>query len=295
MLSPGQIAVEVVVFAAVAWGVWVVVPLLAAVGLEQSTGKYIKSEGAAFDPLYRFTTPDRLAQASWGVGLLFGGLAVTVLLMAGVENPVGLVLAGLVGGIIAFRIPRALINGRIKRRNELFQRRLVDVTLGLANGLRAGAALPQALSAVTGDVGGPVGEEFSVLLQEYHYGVDLSECLERLGKRMPGEDLQLLITAVKLTLQSGGSLAEVLDKITNTIRQRVEFQERLKTLTAQGRFEAIAMASAPLVAFLLLYAIQPSLMQPLVATQGGWMALGVVAVMETIGFLWIRKIVNVEA
>lgn len=295
MLNLGQIAVEVVVFAAVAWGVWVVVPLLAAAGLERSTGKYIKSEGAAFDPLYRFTTPERLSQASWGVGLLVGGLAVTALLFAAVENPAGLVLAGLLAGGISFHIPRVIINGRIRRRNELFQRRLVDVTLGLSNGLRSGAALPQALDAVTRDIGGPVGEEFSVLLQEYHFGVDLSECLERLGKRMPGEDLQLLITAVKLTIQSGGSLAEVLDKITNTIRQRVEFHERLKTLTAQGRFEAIAMASAPLVAFGLLYAIQPELMQPLVTTQWGWTALGVVAVMETIGFLWIRKIVNIEA
>jgi tight adherence protein B len=112
---------------------------------------------------------------------------------------------------------------------------------------------------------------------------------------MPGEDLQLLITAVKLTIQSGGSLAEVLEKITNTIRQRVEFQERLRTLTAQGRFEALAMGSAPLVAFGLLYLIDPALMKPLVMTQAGWMALGVVGVMETLGFLWIRRIVNVEA
>jgi tight adherence protein B len=135
-----------------------------------------------------------------------------------------------------------------------------------------------------------------LLLQEYKFGsVELGECLERLGKRMPGEDLQLLITAVKLTIQSGGSLAEVLEKITNTIRQRVEFQERLRTLTAQGRFEAIAMGSAPLVAFGLLYLVDPNMMKPLVTTQMGWMALGIVVVMEFIGFLWIRKIVTIEA
>ena len=87
----------------------------------------------------------------------------------------------------------------------------------------------------------------------------------------------------------------MLEKITNTIRQRVEFQERLRTLTAQGRFEAIAMGSAPLVAFGLLYFIDPAMMKPLVTTQMGWFALGVVVVMETVGFLWIRRIVNVEA
>ena len=291
-----QILVELLVFAAVAWGVWVVVPLLAAMGLERSAGQYIKSEQAAFDPLYRFTTPERLAQTSWGVALLAGGIVVTMLLFAGVENPVGFALAGILGGGVAFQIPRLVINSRIKRRNEQFHRRLVDMTLGLANGLRAGAALPQAIAAVTRDIGGPVGEEFSLLLQEYRYGsVELGECLERLGRRMPGEDLQLLITAVKLTVQTGGSLAEVLEKITGTIRQRVEFKERLKTLTAQGRFEAAAMGSAPLVAFGLLYMIAPEMMKPLVTTPTGWLALGIVVVMEIIGFLWIRKIVTVEA
>ena len=296
MPTPSQLLVEVLVFAAVAWGVWVIVPLLAAIGLERSAGKYVKHEEAAYDPLYRFTTPQRLAQTCWGVALLVGGLMHTVLLLAGVENAPVIAIIGLAAGLIAFQIPRLVIKNRIKNRNEIFHRRLVDVTLGLANGLRAGAALPQALEAVTRDIGGPVGEEFSLLLQEYRFGsIELGECLERLGKRMPGEDLQLLITAVKLTVQSGGSLAEVLEKITNTIRQRVEFQERLRTLTAQGRFEAIAMGSAPLAAFGLLYLVDPTMMKPLVTTSSGWMALGVVAVMETIGFLWIRKIVTIEA
>lgn len=287
---------EILVFAAVAWGVWVVVPLLANLGLERSAGQYVKHEAAAFDPLYRFTTPERLAQACWGVALLCGGVMVILLMFAGIESPTGIALGGILAGAGSYQIPRLVIKSRIRRRNEQFHRRLVDVTLGLANGLRAGAALPQALESITRDIGGPVGEEFSILLQEYRYGsVELTECLDRLGRRMPGEDLQLLITAVKLTLQSGGSLAEVLDKITNTVRQRVEFQERLRTLTAQGRFEAIAMGAAPLVAFGLLYLVDPEMMKPLVTTQPGWMALGGVVVLETIGFLWIRKIVTIEA
>jgi tight adherence protein B len=291
-----QFIVEALVFAAVAWGVWVVVPLLAAVGLERSAWKYVKAEGASYDPLYRFTTPERLAQTSWGVALLVAGLVLTLLLFAGVENVAGYVVAGILSGMAAFQVPRLIINASIRKRNELFHRRLLDVTLGLSNGLRAGAALPQAMEAVTRDIGGPVGEEFSLLIHEYRFGsVELSECLDRLGKRMPGEDLQLLITAVKLTVQSGGSLAEVLEKITNTVRQRVEFQERLKTLTAQGRFEALAMGMAPLVAFGLLYTIDPELMKPMITTQTGLTAMGIVLLMETMGFLWIRRIVTVEA
>ena len=283
------------VFGAVAWGVWVITPLLAVVGLERTTGGYVNADRAALDPLYRFTTPERLLQTSWSLALLGGGLMVIVLVCAGVDNTLVLILLGLILGAISFQLPRVVVNRQIQRRNQIFQARLVDVTVGLANGLRAGVALSQGLEAIIKDIGGPVGEEFNVLLKENHLGTDLSECLLRLGKQMPGEDLQLLITAIRLTLQSGGSLAEVLDKITNTIRQRVEFHEKLRTMTAQGRFEAIAMSAAPLVAFLVIYCIDPALMKPLVTTTRGWIAISVVLVLEIIGFLWINRIVNVEA
>lgn len=288
--------VEAIVFAAVFWGVWVLVPLLAAAGLERSVGEYVKGEGVAYDPIYRFTTPERLVEVSWGLSLLVGGIGVSVLLLVRMDNPILLVLVGLLTGAAAFQLPRLIVRGKIRRRNELFQRRLVDVTMGLGSGLRAGTAPAQALVAVVRDIGGPVGEEFSLMLHEHrHLNIGLTESLERLARRMPGEDLQLLITAMKLTQSSGGKMSELLDKITETIRQRVEFQEKLRTLTAQGRFEAIAMASAPLAAFVILYLIDSELMKPLITTTAGWIAIGVVVVLETLGFLWIRKIVTIEA
>ncbi|MEI6516669.1 MAG: type II secretion system F family protein [bacterium] len=111
---------------------------------------------------------------------------------------------------------------------------------------------------------------------------------------MPCEDLSLLVTAIKLTMQSGGSLAEVLDRITDTIRQRTEFQERLRTMTAQGRFEAIAMAAAPAVAFAILFFLDRELMMPLVQTKIGWCAIAAVVSLETVGFLIINKIVTID-
>lgn len=104
----------------------------------------------------------------------------------------------------------------------------------------------------------------------------------------------LLVTSVRLTMQSGGSLAEVLDRITDTIRSRTEFSEKLRSMTAQGRFEAIAMAAAPLAAFGLLFMLDPELMKPMVQTQTGWCAIGVMLVLETVGFLVINKIVTIE-
>ena len=116
----------------------------------------------------------------------------------------------------------------------------------------------------------------------------------RFYSRMPGEDLRLLVTSIKLTLQTGGSLAEVLERMVETIRARVEFQERLKNMTAQGRFEAIAMSLAPVLVYVLLRLIDPDLMIPLTSTLVGWCTIGIVTAWVLIGFFVINKIVTIE-
>lgn len=294
-MTIADILVLALVFAAVTWGVWVVTPLLAQIGLERSAGKYVKTDGRTqLGPIYRFTTPERLSQSCWSAALLGGGTLAAVLIAFNVLNTYILGGCCLLAAVFSFQIPKWWLNKRIKRRQALFDARLTDLTLGIANGLRAGAALPQSLELVSRDMGGPMTEELALVLHEYRLGMDLPESLNRLCERMPGEDLSLLVTAIKLTMQSGGSLAEVLDRITDTIRQRTEFHDRLRTMTAQGRFEAIAMAAAPVVAFLILFFLDRQLMQPLVETKLGWCAIGAVAILETVGFLVINKIVTID-
>lgn len=291
----GDIVVLGLVFAAVTWGVWVVTPILAQIGLERSAGRYVKTDGRQqLGPIYRFTTPERLSQSCWSAALLGGGTFAAILIACNVLNGPVLGVGSLVAGLLSFHLPRWWLNKRIKARQRLFDARLTDLTLGLANGLRAGSALPQSLELVARDMGGPMTEEMALVLHEYRLGMDLPESLNRLCERMPGEDLSLLVTAIRLTMQSGGSLAEVLDRITDTIRERTAFQDRLRTMTAQGRFEAIAMAAAPALAFLVLYFLDPKLMQPLVQTKIGWCAIGAVVALETVGFLVINKIVTVD-
>ena len=291
----GDIVVLALVFAAVTWGVWVVTPVLAQIGLERSAGRYVKTDGRQqLGAIYRFTTPERLSQACWSSALLGGGAFASILIACNVLNGTILGVGSLVAGALSFTLPKVWLNKRIRGRQRLFEARLTDLTLGLANGLRAGSALPQSLELVSRDMGGPMTEELSLVLHEYRLGMDLPESLNRLCERMPGEDLSLLVTAIRLTMQSGGSLAEVLDRITDTIRERTAFQDRLRTMTAQGRFEAIAMAAAPALAFLILFFLDRNLMQPLVQTRIGWCAIGVVVVLETIGFLVINKIVTVD-
>lgn len=286
--------VLVLVFAAVSCAVWVLTPLLAEAGLRKLEARMPGPEESAEEAIYRFITPQKLLQNCWSSALLGGGLAASLMIAAGAGHAVAMIVVVALVGAAAFQTPRLWLKRKIMVRRRAFEARLVDLTMGLSNGLRSGAALPQSLEMVTRDMGGVMGEEFGVLLREYRLGVDLPDGLAKLCKRMPSEDLRLLATAVRVTMQAGGSLAEVLDKISGTIRERIEFHEKLRTMTAQGRFEAIAMAAAPMVAFLLLYVIDPELMRPCVTTQTGWMMLGLVVLLESIGFFCINKIVTVD-
>ena len=284
----------VLVFVAVTWIVWVVTPVLAQIGLERTAGRYVKTDEKQQGPIYRFTTPERLAQSCWSAGLLGAGIMAALLIAFNVLNLYILIPVCLLAGLFCYQIPRWWVKHCINKRRRLFEMKLTDLTLGLSNGLRAGAALPQSLELVSRDLGGPMTEELTLVLHEYRLGMDLPESLTRLCERMPSEDLSLLVTAIRLTMQSGGSLAEVLDRITDTIRERTEFQERLRTMTAQGRFEAIAMAAAPAVAFVILFFLDRELMMPLVQTKIGWCAIAAVALLETIGFVIINKIVTID-
>ena len=195
---------------------------------------------------------------------------------------------------LAWLGPRWVDEYRERRRKAMFEDRILDLTMGLANAMKAGMALPQALEKVSEQLGGVIREEISVVLREYRLGMGMTDSIERLVGRMPCEDMRLLSSAVRLSTQTGGSLVDVMEQLVDTIRNRTEFQQKLKTLTAQGKFEAMAMASAPLAAFVLLYVCQPDLMQPLVTTTTGWIAIGIALVLEIIGFVVIKKIVTIE-
>ena len=196
--------------------------------------------------------------------------------------------------LLGFLGPRWIEKYRKAKRHRLFEGRILDLTMGLANAMKAGMAFPQALEKVSAQLGGVMQEEIAVVLREYRLGMGIADSMTRLSERMPCEDMRLIVSAVKLTMQTGGSLVDVLAQLVDTIRNRTEFQAKLATLTAQGKFEAMAMASAPLLAFVVLYICQPDLMLPLVTTGTGWIAIGVALALEAAGFFVIKKIVTIE-
>lgn len=244
-------------------------------------------------PMRRLVSPVQLMayRTVWSCGL--GVAVLLVMVFAGAPAWAYLPLAAAASFLGAF-LPLLYFKWRVKKRQAAFEARILDLTVGLANGLKAGEALPAALESIAGRISQPMKEELQTVIREYRLGLELPEALERLHGRMKCEDLRLLVAAIRLTMQTGGSLAEVLSQMVDMIRQRKEFQEKLASMTAQGRFEAVAMSLAPLFVFFILYAINPPLMKPMVTTGLGWAAIGVTCVMVTLGFLCINKIVTIE-
>lgn len=241
-----------------------------------------------------FIAPGMLMQIQLSLaGLLLGG-ALAVMLFCRVFLWYALLPAGLAAVAVGFALPWLYFARKVKKRAKEFESSILDLSMGLTSGLRAGQALPQALEVFSRRCDGPMKEELSIVLQEYRLGLELPDALQRMYDRLPCEDLQLLIISIRLTLQSGGSLADVLVRITQTIQDRIEFYQKLQALTAQGRFEALAMSLAPLLAFVLLFIINNELMLPMVRTLIGWCAIGIMLTLEVIGYIVIRAIVDVK-
>ena len=247
-----------------------------------------------YEMLRRFITPDKLLLSRIFAALLTGCSMFILQLAFGVEQmKIAVPIACGFGVFGYFAVYWFFLQKLLKRKME-YESRILDFTMGLANGLRSGLALGQSIESVAKRIGGPMQEELAILLREYRLGVDLPEAFERMYKRMPCEDLHLLVTSIFLTTRSGGSLVEVLEELVSTIRSRTDFQERLKNMTAQGRFEALAISLAPVAAFVLLYLIDPGLMRPLVTTGWGWLAVSGAALLVFTGYYILKKIVTIE-
>ncbi len=247
-----------------------------------------------YEVLRRFIPPEKLLLARIFAALITGCCMFLLQLAFGVEQMKIAVPVACGFGIAAYFFVYWLYLQKLRKRQEAFESKILDFTMGLSNGLRSGLALGQSIESVAKRIDGPMQEELNTLLREYRLGVDLPEAFARMYKRIPCEDLHLLVTTISLTTKSGGSLSEVLEEMVVTIRTRTEFQERLKNMTAQGRFEAISIALSPVAAFVLLYFIDPVLMSPLVTTGTGWLAVAGATALVSIGYYILKKIITIE-
>ena len=237
--------------------------------------------------------------AIWA-GSIFGVPFLFILLSLGVpalRSP----LALLVGAFIGFMLPRFWLGRRKSGRLNAFNKSLPDTITLLANALRAGSSFLQAIELVVRESRPPVSTEFGRVIREVNLGLPFEQALENMVRRVRSDDLELMATAINIQHTVGGNLAEILDSIPFTIRERIRIKGEIRTLTAQQRLSGYVVGFLPIGLAGFLFVAAPNFMDAMflnppavLGLPAGVVLLLVGGFMMFVGFMLIRKIVDIE-
>jgi tight adherence protein B len=211
--------------------------------------------------------------------ILFGGSAVMTI----------------IGGFVGLFLPRFYVSYKTGKRLRTFENQLADI-LGLwVNALRSGYSVMQALEAISREAPDPSALEIRRVVQEVQLGISMEDALAHLHARMPSDDLDLIITAVNIQREVGGNLAEILEIISHTIRERIKLKGEIRVLTAQGRITGYLIGALPIILSLFLLVVNRAYMQQLFDDKlCGWPMMGIGLGMIGIGTAVIQRIVDIE-
>ncbi len=221
--------------------------------------------------------------------LTAAGTLLVALLAGAIAGPVGLLLAA----AVPFGV-YALVKSRLQRRRARFAEQLPDNLQVIASALRAGHSLVGALAVLTEDVAEPSQTEFRRVLADEQVGVPLEDALADVGERMGSRDLAQISVVAALQRETGGNSAEVIDRVTETIRQRFELRRLVKTLTTQGRMSRWVVSLLPIVLFFVINLINPDYMKPLYEHSSGRVLIVVAVAMVFAGSYVIKRIVTIK-
>ena len=213
------------------------------------------------------------------------------------QNPI-ILLGGVLLGFIA---PRFWLNFRKGSRLKAFNKQLPDTVTLIANALRSGSSFLQAIEMVVRESRPPISIEFSRVIREVNLGLPFDLALENMVRRVKSEDFELMATAISIQHQVGGNLAEILDSIAFTIRERIRIQGEIRTLTAQQRLSGYVVGALPIFLFLFIYVAAPTFFAPMFNSPPdvlgiplGVILFGIALLAMGAGFFFIRKIVDIE-
>ncbi len=196
--------------------------------------------------------------------------------------------------LVGFFGPRIFLTMRKNKRLKDFNDQLGDSLNLIVNSLQAGYSTMQALEVVAKEMPDPIADEFGRVIFELQLGVTFDTAMANLLRRMPSVDMDLVITAMSVQREVGGNLAEVLDAISFTIRERVRIKGDIRTLTSQGRASGYIVTFLPFAMAALIYFVNPDFMGLMFEDQCGWIMLGIALLMIVLGYISINKIVDIE-
>jgi tight adherence protein B len=207
------------------------------------------------------------------------------------------IISAIIGAIIGLIIPRFYVGRQKGQRLQRFNEQLPDMLNLMVNGLRAGFSTVQAMEAVSKELPAPISEEFRRLVQEMQIGIPMEQALDNLFRRIPSDDLDLIIAAINVQREVGGNLAEILDTISHTIRERVRIKGEIKVLTSQVMYSGRFLSILPFILGAILWFLNRDYMMmffnPETRVCGGIM-VGLILVLISAGYFAMTRVANIE-
>ncbi len=246
---------------------------------------------AQYKELFVDKTPERVLREQLA---LSGGLALFILWFTwpqvGIGIPLGLAFFWYSWGAPLFYLKNIVKPSRVRK----FSMQMVDALILMANGMKSGLEIQQALQIVVNEMPDPIRQEFGLVLSEIRVGKSSEEAFENLGKRIDSEDVRIFVTSIVILKETGGNINETFRNIATTIRERLKLQNKIQAMTAQGMTSAVIVGGLPWALGGMLYVTDPVAMRPLFTHPAGWLILLMVLILESIGFFVIMKIVRIK-
>jgi tight adherence protein B len=227
-----------------------------------------------------------------GIGVMMLLVAAGSAFAASVLVP--LRFAPLAAGALGAAMPIGWLVHRRTVRLKRFEEQFPEALDLLSRAIRAGHAFQTAMGMIADEVAQPVGPEFKKTFDEQNFGLPLRDALNQLSERVPILDVRFFVTAVLIQRDTGGNLSEILDNLAHVVRERFKIRRQVRVHTAHGRFTGYVLLALPAALAVVLSYISPSHMETLFKERIGQMMLMGAIVMQTIGFLWIRKVIKIE-
>jgi tight adherence protein B len=197
-------------------------------------------------------------------------------------------------GLLVALLPLGWLLCRRKRRFKKFATQLPDALELIARALRSGHSLASGLHVVVDEMPDPISAEFAMCYEEQNLGVPIEQALKSMHRRMPNMDFKFFATAVAIQRQSGGDLAEILDKIGRIVRERFKILGQVQALTGEGRISGVVLMALPIALFFAVYYLNPDYVMLLFTDDLGQKMIAVAAFLQVLGAIAIKKIVAIK-
>jgi tight adherence protein B len=250
---------------------------------------YAKWVALEFESMFEDMSVERATRMiTW---IIFGAFLLGALVATGFW---GRLIFGSMLAALGWFVPWVAVTYLRRRRLDAIDDQLVDALTMMANGLKAGLSLQQAMELVVREMARPISDEFARVLKEIHLGRLTDDALRRLTERVPLPDIRLAVDSILILRETGGNLSETFQVIAYTIVERKKVQGKIKSMTAQGMTQGIIICLFPIVMILLFSVIDPEYMRPFFTTPIGWMMMLLVFVLDSLGMWLMLKLVKVD-